>query len=190
ISRRLNGRVASTSLSRTKPCNPGCSPVPLNFRSLTAPPLARLPRMSTASFVLIATSNFQSRIGGCGKEKSGRDDGGCGAGRPGGKFAAEPLQGQRVTRKVEPALEICQRGQRRIAKPGEVHSHVASASENGVPDRPAQIYIQRHVAIEFLNRGYKLSQEIDGTSRQPDFCAKWRGLIQLPFAQNLCRVER
>ena len=110
--------------------------------------------------------------------------------RTAGEFAAEPLQGQRVTRKVEPALEICQRRQRRIAKPGEVHSHVAGAGENGATDRPAQIYIQRHVAIEFLNRRHKLSQEIDGTSRQPDFCAKWRGLIQLPFAQNLCRVER
>jgi hypothetical protein len=31
--------------------------------------------------VLIATSNFQSRIGGCGTEKSGRSAGGCGAAR-------------------------------------------------------------------------------------------------------------
>src|SRR5207249_3600036 len=56
---------------------------PVNFRSPVAPPVAKLPRINTGSFVLIATSNFQSRNGGAGKEISGRRAGGSGAGRPG-----------------------------------------------------------------------------------------------------------
>ena len=82
-SRRLKGNVASTFCSCTTPCNWGRNPVPVNFRSPVAPPVARLPRISTGSLVLIATSNFQSRNGGVGREKSGRPDGGCGAGLPG-----------------------------------------------------------------------------------------------------------
>ena len=69
---------------RTTPCSPGLRPVPVNFRSVVASPVARLPRISTGSLVLIATSNFQSRNGGPGREKnSGRSVGGCGAGLPG-----------------------------------------------------------------------------------------------------------
>src|SRR5205823_9601185 len=68
---------------RTVPCNPGRSPVPVNFRSAIAPPVARLPRITTGSLVRIATSNFQSRNGGSGKENSGRAEGGFGAGLPG-----------------------------------------------------------------------------------------------------------
>ena len=61
----------------------GCNPLPVKCKSMMARPLARLPRIRNGSFVLIATSNFQSRNGACGIENCGRDDGGCGAGRPG-----------------------------------------------------------------------------------------------------------
>ena len=83
-SSRLKGNVASTPSICTTPCRPGFSPVPINFKSVVASPVARLPRISTGSLVLIATSNFQSRNGGDGREKnSGRSAGGCGAGLPG-----------------------------------------------------------------------------------------------------------
>src|SRR6476659_10532314 len=80
----LKGNVASTSSICTTPCKPGRRPVPVNFKSVVASPVARLPRMMTGFLVLIATSNFQSRNGGAGKEKNyGRSDGGCGAGLQG-----------------------------------------------------------------------------------------------------------
>ena len=66
---RLKGNVASTFCICTTPCSPGCRPVPVNFKSTVAPPLARLPRISTGFLVVIATSNFQSRSGGAVTDK-------------------------------------------------------------------------------------------------------------------------
>src|SRR5438034_11063425 len=68
-SSRLKGNVASTLSICTTPSKPGLSPVPINFRSVVASPVARLPRISTGSLVLITTSNFQSRNGGDGRQK-------------------------------------------------------------------------------------------------------------------------
>src|SRR5581483_5988092 len=58
-------------------------PVPIKCKSAIAPPFAMFPRIRNGSFVFNATSNFQSRSGGAGNENSGREDGGCGGGRPG-----------------------------------------------------------------------------------------------------------
>jgi len=68
-----------------------------------------------------------------------------------GKFTAELLEDQRVTRKIQARLEILNRRQRWIGHSGNVDRHVAAASKNGTRDCSATIDVERSVAVQLLN---------------------------------------
>ncbi len=71
-------------------------------------------------------------------------------------------------RKIDPRLEISQRRQGRILEPRHVHRDVPRPAQNRLPNRSTYIHIQREVAIELLNIGNELPDEIYRAPRQAD----------------------
>ena len=106
-----------------------------------------------------------------------------------GKFAAELLERERVASKVKPRFKISQRGKSHVIGARHVHRHIAGAAQNRLPERSADVDVQRQIAIQFLNCRHQSVHKIHRASRQTNFCRDRRFVRQLPLPHDLCDVK-
>ena len=110
--------------------------------------------------------------------------------RAAGEIPAEAVKSQPVLPEIEQRLKIRQGGQGRVLESRQVDVRISRAAQIGLGDRAAYFDVERDRAVELVERGDKLPDEIDRAARHLDSGVDRRLLVQLLLRDQLGKIER